>query len=160
MLGAGNTACILLRRILGIGKPGVTLHQHRLLPDVTTIFFATSRATTDDRMPVPLFLSRAALLTSQNPGTRGSSAITSTPATPTRHRPRHFSHGYLDYGFTTLRSRLPRQRHKGLPPAWEPRWLPLQPQLRDASTVTTVVGMSVGSAFGFFSSLTVCVATL
>ena len=29
----------------------------------------------------------------------------------------------------------------------------------DASTVTTVVGMSVGSTFGFFSSLTVCVAT-
>ena len=31
---------------------------------------------------------------------------------------------------------------------------------RDASTVTTMVGISVGSAFGFFSSLTVCVATL
>ena len=30
---------------------------------------------------------------------------------------------------------------------------------RDASTVTTVVGMSVGSTFGFFSSLTVCIAT-
>ena len=33
-------------------------------------------------------------------------------------------------------------------------------KLRDASTVTTVVGMSVGFAFGFFSSLTVCVAML
>ena len=31
---------------------------------------------------------------------------------------------------------------------------------RDASTATTVVGMSIGSAFGFFSSLTVCAATL
>ena len=31
---------------------------------------------------------------------------------------------------------------------------------RDASTTTTVVGMSIGSAFGFFSSLTVCAATL
>ena len=33
-------------------------------------------------------------------------------------------------------------------------------KLRDASTVTTVVGKSVSSTFGFFSSLTVCVATL
>ena len=31
---------------------------------------------------------------------------------------------------------------------------------RDASTATTVVEMSVGSVFGLFSSLTVCVATL
>ena len=126
MPGASSTdTCLRLRHVPGLGKPGATLRQHRLLPDVTTIFFATSRATTDDR---PLFLSRAALLTSQNPCTRGSSATTSTPATPTRHRPRHSSHGYLDYDLTTLRSRLLRQRHKGLPPAWEPRWLPLQPQ--------------------------------
>ena len=33
-------------------------------------------------------------------------------------------------------------------------------KLRDASTVTTVVGMSVGSAIGFFYSLKVCVATV
>ena len=161
MPGAGNTdACLRLRRVPGIGKPGATLRQHRLLPDVTTIFFAMSRAMTDDRMSVTLFLSHVVLLTSLNPCTRGSSATTSTPATPTRHRPRRFLHSYVDYGFTTLRSRLPRQRHKGLPPAWEPCWLPLQSQLYDASTVTTVVGMSIGSAFGFFSSLTVCVATL
>ena len=30
----------------------------------------------------------------------------------------------------------------------------------DASTITTVVGISVCSAFGFFSSLTICVTTL
>ena len=33
-------------------------------------------------------------------------------------------------------------------------------KLRDASTVTTVMGMSIDSAFGFFCSVTVCVATL
>ena len=74
------------------------------------------------------FDTTAPMTNSAPPCARGSSVTPSTPATPTRHRPRHFSHGYLDYGFTTLRSRLPRQRHKGLPPAWEPRWLSLQAQ--------------------------------
>ena len=41
----------------------------------------------------------------------------------------------------------------------QPRWFSLQPRLRDASTVTTVGGVR-RLAFGFFSSLTVCVATV
>ena len=40
MPGAGNTdACLHPRRVPGLGKPGATLRQHRLLPDVITIFF-------------------------------------------------------------------------------------------------------------------------
>ena len=67
MPGAGNTdACLRPRRVPGLGKPGATLRQHRLLPDVITIFFATSHATTDDCPPVPLFSSRAAPLTSRH----------------------------------------------------------------------------------------------
>ena len=42
----------------------------------------------------------------------------------------------------------------------QPRWFPLQPRLRDASTVTTGWGGVRRLAFGFFSSLTVCVATV
>src|SRR4051812_32757097 len=65
MPGAGNTdVCLRLRRVPGLGKPDATLRQHRHLPDVTTIFFVMSRATTNDRPPVPLFSSRVALLTS------------------------------------------------------------------------------------------------
>ena len=45
-----------------------------------------------------------------------STTTTSTPATPTRHRQRRPSHGYLNNGYTILRSRLHRHRHKGLPP--------------------------------------------
>nr|XP_051196049.1 uncharacterized protein LOC127309112 [Lolium perenne] len=95
------------------------------------------------------------------PCARGSTATNSTPATPTRHRPRHLSHGYLDHGYTTLRSRLPRPRHKGLPPCLSNlAGFHSSHNIRDVSTVTTVVGMSIGSAFGFFSSLIVYVATL
>jgi hypothetical protein len=35
------------------------------------------------------------------------------------------SHGYLDQGCSTHRSRLPRHRHKGLPPCLSIRQLPL-----------------------------------
>lgn len=31
----------------------------------------------------------------------GSTATSSTPATPTRHRPRYSSHGFLDHDYTT-----------------------------------------------------------
>ena len=41
----------------------------------------------------------------------------------------------------------------------QPRRFPLQPRLRDASTVTPAGGVR-RLAFGFFSSLTVCVATV
>ena len=47
----------------------------------------------------------------------GSTATSSTPATPTRHRPRHSSHGYLDHGSTTHALGYIDKRHKGLPPA-------------------------------------------
>src|SRR4051812_26327111 len=80
MPGAGNTdVCLRLRRVPGIGKPGAMLRQHRLLLDVTIIFFVTSRATTDDRPPVPLFPSRAALLTFRHPRLLGDYLDTGYP---------------------------------------------------------------------------------
>jgi hypothetical protein len=96
MPGAGNTdACLRLRCVPGLGKPGATLRQHRLLPDVTTIFFAASRATTDYRPPVPLFPSRAALLTSLHPRLLGD----------------YLDTGYPDSTSTTaFLARLPRLR--------------------------------------------------
>ena len=96
MPGAGNTDAFLrLRRVPGLGKPDTTLRQHLLLSDVTTIFFATSRATTDDRPPVPLFPSCAALLTSLHPRLLGD----------------YLNIGYPDSTSTTaILARLPRQR--------------------------------------------------
>ena len=73
------------------------------------------------------------------PCARGSTVTSSTPSTATRHRPRRSSHGYLDHGYTTLRSRLSRQTAQRATALLEqPRRFPLQPRLRDASTVTTV----------------------
>src|SRR4051812_27540318 len=40
----------------------------------------------------------APMTNSAPPCARGSTATPSTPATPTRHRPRRSSHGYLDHG--------------------------------------------------------------
>ena len=58
------------------------------------------------------------------------------------------------------RSRLHRQTaQRAIALLEQPRRLPLQPLLRDASTVTTVGGVR-RLAFGFFSSLTVCIATV
>lgn len=150
--------CLRLRCVPGCGKPGAMPRQHRLTYHhraaaacraapclLTRRCDSLSRAASSHRptrarcrqhrcMPSSTTCPRAWHNASSPthdymaPCARGSSATSSTPATPTRHRPRHSSHGYLDYGFTTLRSRLLRQRHKGLPPAWEPRWLPLQPR--------------------------------
>ena len=61
---------------------------------------------------------------------------------------------------TPLSSRLPRQTAQRATSLLEqPRRLPLQPRLHDASTVTTMGGVR-RLAFRFFSSLTVCVATV
>src|SRR4051812_11208864 len=90
--------CLRPRRVPWLGKPGAMLRQYRLLPDVTTIFFVTSRSTTDNSMPVPLFPSRAVPLTSREP----------------LHR--QLLGDYLDTGYpdststTTFLARLPRLR--------------------------------------------------
>ncbi|EMS65712.1 Separin [Triticum urartu] len=91
------------------------------------------------------------------------------PAAPWRH-PRYRLPDSTST--TTFFAQLPRPRlhhprlsatstndTKGYRLLEQPRWFPLQPRLRDASTVTTVGGVR-RLAFGFFSSLTVCVATV
>ena len=94
------------------------------------------------------------------PCARGSTATSSTPATPTRHRPRHSSHGYLDHGSTTHALGYLDKRHKGLSPCLSNLvGFYSSHDFRDASTVTTMGGVR-RLAFGLFSSLTVCVATV
>nr|BDI54598.1 protein FAR1-RELATED SEQUENCE 6-like [Triticum aestivum] len=89
-----------------------------------------------------------------------SMAATSTPATPTRHPPRRPSHGYLDHGYTTLRSRLPPHQHKGLPPCLSNVvGFRSSHDFRDASIVRLWEEVH-RLTFELFSSLTVCAATL
>ena len=100
MPGAGNTgACLRPRCVPGLGKPAATRRQQHLLPGA------------------PLLRHHCAHANSAPPCARGSTATSSTPATPTRHRPRHSSHGYLDHGSTTHALGYIDKRHKGLPPA-------------------------------------------
>ncbi|XBI27553.1 hypothetical protein VPH35_052022 [Triticum aestivum] len=76
------------------------------------------------------------------PCDRGSTATSSTPATPTRHRPRHSLHGYLNHGYTTHALGYIDKRHKGLPPCLRnPVGFRSSQDFRDASTVTTVGGV-------------------
>ena len=91
------------------------------------------------------------------------------PAAPRRlprHRPPRLDidHGILRTATSTTAppptlSATSTNGTKGYRLLEQPRWFPLQPRLRDASTVTTVGGVR-RLAFGFFSSLTVCVATV
>ena len=99
MPGADNTgACLRLRCVPGLGKPAATRRQHLL-------------------SGTPLLRHHCAHANSAPPCARGSTATSSTPATLTRHRPRHFSHGYLDHGSITHALSYIDKRHKGLPPA-------------------------------------------
>nr|BDI54653.1 hypothetical protein [Triticum aestivum] len=124
MPGVGNTdACLRLRCVPGVGNPNATRCQHHLLPGA------------------PLLRHNAPMTNSAPLCARGSTATSSTLATLTRHRPRHSSHGYLDHGSTTHALGYLDKRHKGLPPCLSNRRLPLQPQLRDASTVRTENGV-------------------
>uniref|UniRef100_A0A453MJA5 Uncharacterized protein n=1 Tax=Aegilops tauschii subsp. strangulata TaxID=200361 RepID=A0A453MJA5_AEGTS len=133
MPGAGNTAeCLRPRRVPGPGKPGAALRQLRLRPSTHARCWQHRRVpsstmcprgwqTRRDASSTPFsflahhfFDTTAPMTNSAPPCACGSTATPSTPATPTRHRPRCSSHGYLDHGYTTLRSRLHRHRHKGL----------------------------------------------
>ena len=63
------------------------------------------------------FDTTAPMTNSAPPYVRDSTMTSSTPATPTRHRRRHSSHGYLDHDSTTHALGYIDKRHKGLPPA-------------------------------------------
>ena len=79
MPGAGNTgACLRPRCVPGLGKPAAMRRQQHFLPGA------------------PLLRHHYAHANSAPSCARGSMATSSTPATPTRHRSRHSSHGYLD----------------------------------------------------------------
>ena len=106
------------------------------------------------------FDTTARMTNSAPPCARGSTATSSTPATPTRHRPRHSSHGYLDHGYTTHALDYFGKRHKGLPPC-------LSNLVGLHSSHNSVMhrplrlwGGVRRLAFGFFSSLTICIATV
>ena len=76
------------------------------------------RRVVNNIFPAHHYFNTIAFLTNSAPPCAGGSmATSSTPATPTRHRPRHSSHGYLDHGSTTHALGYIDKRHKGLPPA-------------------------------------------
>ena len=142
MPGAGSTGvCLRLRCVPGFGKPAATRRQQHFLPGAPLLRHHCAHANS-----APL-----------------------APAAP-RRLPRHrlprldIDHGILRTATSTTAppptlSATSTNGTKGYRLLEQPRWFPLQPQLRDASTVTTVGGVR-RLAFGFFSSLTVCIATV
>ena len=143
MPGAGNTgACLRPRCVPGLGKPAATRRQQHLLPGA------------------PLLRHHCAHANSAPPCARGSTATSSTPATPTRHRPRHSSHGYLDHGSTTHALGYIDKRHKGLPPCLSNLVGCHSSHDSAMRRPLRLWGGVRRLAFGFFSSLTVCVATV
>ena len=87
-------------------------------------------------------------------------ATNSTSTTPSWHRPCHPSHGYLKHGYTILRSRLDWHRHKGT--TWWSNLIGFTPATSSAMHRSLRLGRGDGVhrlTLGFFSCLTVCVAT-
>ena len=90
----------------------------------------------------------------------GAMATNSTSTTPSWHRPCHPSHGYLKHGYTILRSRLDWHRHKGT--TWWSNLIGFTPATSSAMHRSLRLGRGDGVhrlTLGFFSCLTVCVAT-
>ena len=84
MPGAGNTgACLRLRCVPELGRPAAMHRQQQLFFPAHHYF-----DTTAPMLTWPLLRPRL------------HDDILDT-GSPTRHRPRHFSHGYLDHGSTT-----------------------------------------------------------
>ena len=121
MPGAGNTdACLRLRCVPGFGKPAATRHRQHLLTGAPLLRHPCDHAN------------------SAPPCARGSMETSSTPATPTRHRPRHFLHSYLDHGSTTCALGYLDKWHKGLPPCLSNLvGFHCSHDFRDATSVTT-----------------------
>ena len=178
MPGAGNTdACLRPRRVPGPGKPGAALRQLRLRPSTHARCWQHRRVPSSTMCPRGWQPRRDASSTSST----SWRTTTSTPLRPrltrrllapaaprrlSRHRlPRlDIDHDILRTATSTTAppptlSATSTNGTKGYRLLEQPRWFPLQPRLRDASTVTTVGGVR-RLAFGFFSSLTVCVATV
>ena len=156
MPGAGNTvAC----RVPGPGKPG-----RRFVNFVFVRLHILSAGNTDaglrprcvpglanpPRCVVNIILfpahhyfdTTAPMTNSAPPCACGSTATSSIPATPTRHRPWHSSHDYLDHGYTTYALGYLDKRHKGLPPCLSNLvGFHSSHDFRDASTIMTVGGV-------------------
>ena len=94
------------------------------------------------------------------PCAHGSTATSSTLTTLTRHRPRHSSHGYLDHGSTTHALGYLDKRHKGLSPCLSNLVGCHSSHDSAMRRLLRLWGGVRRLAFGFFSSLTVCVATV
>ena len=89
---------------------------------------------------------------------RGSTAFSSTPATPTRHGPRHSSHGYLDHGSTTHALGYIDIGTKGYHPLEQLVGFLYSQCIRDATPSTTfLLGLrgDVSPSAAILSSLTV-----
>ena len=87
----------------------------------------------------PYFDTTAPMLTRRPLRPRLHDDILNT-GSPTRHRPRHSSHGYLDHGYTILRSRLPRHRLSSL-------------TVRDAPVVRNATATTAGDVRDIFGIL-------
>ena len=175
---AVNTdACLPPRRVPGPGKPSAALRQlrlrlssharcwqHRRVPSSTMC--PRGWQTRRDASSTPFsFLAHHFFDTTAPMLTRRPLAPAAPRRLPGHRLPRlDIDHGIFHTATSTTAppptlSATSTNGTKGYRLLEQPRWFPLLPRLRNASTVTTMGGVR-RLAFGFFSNLTVCVATV